>query len=259
MDIDTPTGTRAIVRDVAASFDHAIRPHGSGAEIDVGLAREQHRRYCAALETLGLSLIEIEADDRFPDCCYVEDTALVFEQLAIVTIPGAESRRGETVAVEAVLGDYRPIHRLKAPATLDGGDVLRIGDRIFVGLSERTMGTAVGQLARVLTDYGFDITPVEVRDVLHLKTACTYLGNDTITVLAGHLDSRAFGPYRQIPIPADEAHAANCLSLNGAVLVPAGAPATRKMIEAAGFETVELDISESRKAGGGLTCSSLIF
>lgn len=255
----TPSGTQAIVRGVPGTFDRAITPRGSTEPIDVERAREQHERYCQALEELGLTLIRIAADDRFPDCPFVEDAALVLGDRAIITAPGAETRRGETDAVEEALKNLKEVHHIRAPATLDGGDVLVIDDHLYVGLSSRTTSLAVGQLGQILADTRYEVIPVEVSGILHLKSACTYLGGDAIVHLPGHLDDDVFARYERITVPGNEAHAANCLSINGTVLVPAGAPETRGRIEAAGFNTQEIDISESHKAGGGLTCSSIIF
>jgi dimethylargininase len=247
------------VRGVPNTFDRAITPHESAEPIDIERAREQHERYCEALEGLGLTLIRVAADDRFPDCPFVEDTALVLGERAIITAPGAETRRGETAAVEESLRALKTLHRVEPPATLDGGDVLRIRDRLYVGLSTRTSTLAAEQLGRLMADAGYVIVPVAVSGILHLKSACTYLGGDVIVHLPGHLDDDMFASYERITVPVHEAHAANCLSINGAVLVPAAAPETRTRIAAAGFDTLEIDISESHKAGGGLTCSSIIF
>ncbi len=255
----TPSGTHAVVRDVPDTFDRAITPHEPTERIDVERARRQHEQYCQALERLGLELIRIAADDRFPDCPFVEDTALVLDDVAIITVPGAETRRGETAAVEEVLEDLKTVHRIEAPATLDGGDVLLIDDHLYVGTSSRTSPLAAEQLGQILADTRYDVIPVPVAGILHLKSACTYLGDDVIVHLPGHLDDDFFSRYKRITVPRNEAHAANCLSINGTVLVPAGAPETRGRIEAAGFDTLEIDISESHKAGGGLTCSSIIF
>ncbi len=250
--------TKAIVRDVPSSFDKAIQPEGQAA-IDVELAREQHGYYCETLMALGLSLIELPADDRFPDSCYVEDAAIVVGDLAVVSRPGAKARRGETKAVEAALKEHKHIQRIAAPATLDGGDVLQIEDHLFVGLTRRTTATAVKQLQQVLSATDTEVVPVEVRDILHLKSACTYLGEGVLVWRPGHFPPEPFDRYETIDVPSREAHAANCLSVNGCVIVPAGAPLTREAIESAGFDTMEIDISESRKAGGGLTCSSIVF
>lgn len=247
------------MRDVPATFGRAIRPPGVHEVIDVDRARRQHAAYCATLERIGLELLRVPADDRFPDCCFVEDTAVVLGELAIIAAPGASTRRGETAAVEPVLGRHRQIRRIREPGSLDGGDVLRVGRRVFVGLSSRTNAEACAQLGMLLEEEGLEVVPVEVRGILHLKSACTHLGDDLITWLPGHLDESAFSGLQRIVVSADEAHAANCLALNGLVLVPAGAPRTRRAIEGAGLEVIELDISEARKAGGGLTCSAIAF
>ncbi len=257
--VQTPTGTYALVREVPRTFDRAITPHETLDAVDVERARVQHAAYCSALEDLGLVLVRVAADDRYPDCCFVEDTALVVGERAIVTVPGAEARRGETVAVEQALGDYKRIERIAAPATLDGGDVLCIGRRAYVGLSRRTNEPAVQQLRAILAGDGYEVVPTEVSGILHLKSACTYLGDESLAYLPGYLDDSHFSRFDRIIVPREESHAANCLSVNGTVLVPAGAPETRRRIEKAGFATREIDISEAHKVGGGLTCSSIIF
>jgi dimethylargininase len=257
--METPAGTRAIVRGVPNSFHRAIQPRSAPEPIDIELAKSQHRVYCQALEDIGLTLIQLEADERYPDCCYVEDTAVVLGDRAIIARMAAPSRAGETGAVEKALSVHKKIHHLESPATLDGGDVLQIGRQIFVGITERTNSPAVDQLQALLAEDDYGITPVHISGVLHLKSACTYLGGMTVLCRPGHFDEAALSLYRKIRVPANEAHAANCLAVNGRVLFPAGAPQTREHIEAAGFPTLEVDISESRKAAGGLTCGSIIL
>jgi dimethylargininase len=255
----TPTGTHAVVRGVPDSFDRAITPDPPEEPINVRLAREQHLRYCSALRGAGLSLVRIESDDRYPDCVFVEDTAVVIEGKAIIAAMAAETRRGETDAVEQRLSKFFQIERFASPAMLDGGDVLRIDRRIFVGLSPRTNREAAEQLAEILAPDGYEIVTVAVRHVLHLKSACTHVGEDLILLRPGYLDEAPFDAYRTIIVPESEPHAANCLSVNGRVLIPTEAPRTRAMLEKHGYTTVELDISESRKAAGLLTCSSIIL
>jgi len=257
--METPTGTTAIVRDVPSTFHRAIRPDDSDQPIDVVLARKQHEAYCGALEATGLDLLRVEADDRYPDCLYVEDTALVVGESAFIAPMAALSRRGESVGVEARLRETKRVQYLAPPATLDGGDVLRIDRHIFVGLSQRTNVHAADQLRATLRGEGYEVTSVSVRNILHLKSACTYLGSGTVVMIPNYLDEQPFAGYQKIPVPVEEAHGANCLAINGVVLVPAGAPETRARIEEIGFVTEEIDISESRKAGGGLTCSSIVF
>jgi len=257
--MDTPSATHALVRDVPDTFERAITPAPPAEPIDLERARQQHRRYCQVLEGLGLTLVRIAADDRFPDCPFVEDTALLLGEKVIITAPGAEARRGEIVAVEEALREYGEVYRIEAPATLDGGDALRIADSLYVGLSRRTNVQAVEQLRAIVGADGYRIVPVQVREVLHLKSACTHLGGDVIVWLGGHLDEPEFARFRKITVPRAEAHAANCLAVNGTVLVPAGAPQTRARIESFGFNAVEVGMSEMGKAGGGLTCSSILF
>ena len=257
--MEAPRGTTAIVRGVPNTFNLAIRPDSSSRQIDVRLARRQHEAYCHSLEGTGLDLIRIDADDRYPDCCYVEDTAIVVGDRAFIAPMAAESRRGESEAVEAKLRELKHVHHLAPPAFLDGGDVLQVDRRIFVGLSQRTNRLAVDQLRAALQPENYEITLVNVRDILHLKSACTYLGGDTVVMLAGRLDEQPFASFRKVSVPPEEAHAANCLAINGVVLIPAEAPETKGKIEEIGFETEEIDISESRKAAGGLSCSSIVF
>ncbi|UCF19343.1 MAG: dimethylargininase [Gemmatimonadota bacterium] len=255
----TSRATHALVRDVPDSFDRAIRPDKSSAPIDVSLAQGQHRHYCSVLEELRLDLIRVPSDRAYPDCCFVEDTAVVVGDKAVIATMGAATRRGESAAVEEALRQYKSLHRLPDPATLDGGDVLLIGDRIFVGLSSRTSAHAVEALRTVLSPDGYLVFPVAVRQALHLKSVCTYLGDEVIVCLPGEFDEAPFARYRRIRVPAEEGHAANCLSVNDLVLMPAGAPKTRALVEKAGFATAEIEISELRKAGAGLTCSSIIL
>jgi dimethylargininase len=257
--VKTPTGTHAVVRGVPSTFDQAITPSGPAVPIDVRLAREQHLRYCSALRGAGLALIKIESDDRFPDCVFIEDTAVVVGDKAIIAEMAAQSRRGETDAVERRLSEFLKIDYIEPPGTLDGGDVLRIDARIFVGLSKRTNREAADQLATILGPDGFEVVTVDVRHVLHLKSACTHVGEDLILLRPGYLDEAAFDAYRTIIVPDSEPHAANCLSINGRVLIPTGAPRTRAMLNEHGYTMVELEISESRKAAGLLTCSSIIL
>ncbi len=256
--LETPRGTQALVRGVPSTFYQAIRPPGPGAAIDVGRARDEHAEYCRALRSAGLSLIEIAADDRYPDCSFVEDTVVIVGPHAVLGAMAPPSRRGEIAAVEPVIREHKSVHRLRDPATLDGGDVLVIGKTLYVGQSRRTNEAAVAQLDALLPRE-YEVVPVEVGDVLHLKTACTYLGGDVVLHLPGHIDAEPFAHLEQIVVPEEEAHAANCVAVNGVVLVPSHAPWTQRQIRDLGLETIEVDISESIKAGGRLTCSSVIW
>ena len=249
----------AIVRDVAKSYNQCIKPDKLTVPINVPLARAQHRAYCNALMDSELKLIRIPADDRFPDCCFVEDPAIVIEGAAIISRMGAKSRRGEERAVRQLLTRHKTIRWIKPPGTIEGGDVLKIGRQIYIGLSERTNQSAINQVRTIAAKYGYQVIPVKVKGMIHLKTGSTYLGNNCVTLVKGQLDAKTFTGYRKIIIPKSESYSANCLSVNGTVLMSRGYPKTRQRIKNAGFRVVELDMSEFRKGGGSLTCLSIIF
>lgn len=204
-------------------------------------------------------MIEIAGDDRFPDCSFVEDTVVVVGDRAILATLAPPSRRGEVAAVEAAMREHKTVHRLTEPATLDGGDVLAIDNKLFVGQSRRTNQAGLDQLRAALPSDEFEVVSVDVHDVLHLKTACSYLGSGVLLYLPGHVDGEPLAAFEKIVVPEDEAHAANCVAINGMVLVPTGAPTTLARIRELGLETIELELTESIKAGGRLTCSSVIW
>ena len=251
-------GRLALARGVPDSYVRCERPANFVDEIDIGLARRQHEAYCSALESAGLRLTILPADERFPDCCFVEDTSIVLGGSAIITIMGAPSRHGEEVAVGRTLEDHLSIKRIIPPGTVDGGDVLVINDSVFIGVGERTNAEGARQVA-ALAGPRFRVTPVPLEGVLHLKSACTYVGDGHLLLRPGHFDERIFDDYDLIEVPQDEAYAANCLSLGSRVLVSEGYPRTREAIEAHGFETRTLEMSEFRKGQGSLTCLSKIF
>ena len=257
--MQTPAGTHALVRGVADTFDECLRSPHSGGSIDVGLARKQHGAYCEILRELGLTLIEIDPDDSFPDCCFVEDTAIVTRDKAIITCMGAESRIGEEKEVRKRLETYKEVHEIERPGSIDGGDVLVINDTIYIGLGHRTNEAAIEQIDSILGASGYTIVPVGISGILHLKSACTYVGDNHVLMVPGHFDEEIFAGYQAIVVPKHEAYAANCLSVNGTVLISRGYPRTKKLIEDRGSETVDLEMSEFRKGHGALTCLSKIF
>jgi dimethylargininase len=257
--MEMPTGTYAIVRGVATTFDKCLRSSHSHGRIDVDLARRQHGAYCEVLTELGLTLIEIDPDDGFPDCCFVEDTAIVTHDKAIITCMGAESRIGEEAEVRKHLRAHKEVHEIKRPGSIDGGDVLVINDSIYIGVGQRTNDAAIEQIGSILCASGYEIVPVKISGILHLKSACTYIGNNHVVVLPGHFDQKIFSGYRAIVVPEHEAYAANCLSVNGKVLISRGYPRTKQLLEDRCFETIDLEMSEFRKGHGALTCLSKIF
>jgi len=253
----------AIVRGVAATFNDCIKargPHGEQSTIDMDLARRQHASYCSLLEKLGLELIRLDADDRFPDCCFVEDTAVVAGDTAIICEMGASSRRGEEEAVAGILRERRPnVRRLEPPATLDGGDVIVTGHKLLCGLTERSNRAAAEKLEEFLEPEGLEVVPVPVTHVLHLKSACTPVAPGVVLVDEEFADAEAFAGFDRIVVPAAESYAANCLSVNGTVVVSAGFPRTRELVAERGFPVELLDMTEFRKAGGSLTCLSILL
>ena len=255
--MNTSTVRYAVVRPVPDSFDRCVRTNVE--EIDVALARSQHAGYCRALQKLGLKLVWVEGDNVLPDSCFVEDTAVVFGDEAIICNLKIESRVQEVVEVAKVLRKIKEMHYIRPPATIDGGDVLNIGNKVFVGLSARTNLPAIRQLRRFLENSNFQIVPVKIRNVLHLKSACTYLGNNYVILSRGHFDRDILRSYNKIVTPKGEEYAADCLAINGTVLMAKGYPKTKKLVEKEGFRVEELEISEFRKGEGALTCLSIIW
>lgn len=254
--MNTPTATYAIVRPVADTYDQCVRT--GNEKIDVALTKKQHKDYCDALQNLGLKLIWVKGDNALPDGCFVEDTAFILGEKAVICNIKVKSRAKEVVEVAKVLETLKDVCHIKPPAAIDGGDVLSIGSNVFVGLSKRTNIQAVRQLKEIVRNDGFDVTPVKVSKVLHLKSACTYLGDNYVIVAEGRFDLDVLNGYSKITVPKGEERAADCLSVNGTVLVAKGHPKTMKVIEREGFAAKELDISEFRKGDGALTCLSIL-
>jgi dimethylargininase len=251
------TVKHAVVRPVPDSYDYCVRTNVE--KIDVVLAKKQHAEYCKALKKLGLKLIWIKDDNTLPDSCFVEDTAVIFGEKAIVCNMKTKTRVKEIVEVAKVLEKLKETYYVKPPATIDGGDVLRIEGKVFVGLSARTNLFAVNQLRKILEKSNLEIVPVKVQNVLHLKSACTYLGNNYVMLSRGHFDTGILQDCRKIVVPTREEYAADCLSINGTILMAKGYPETKGLIEKEGFFVKELEVSEFRKGGGALTCLSIIW
>ncbi len=184
---------------------------------------------------------------------------MVFGGKAVISYMGIGSRIHEPLEIRKVLADYKKICFIKAPAAMEGGDVLKIGKKVYIGLSRRTNQYGIQQVRSFISEDGYRIIPVKTENILHLKSACTYIGNDVILLYPGHFDRGAFSRYTKIIVPKGEAYGANCLSINGKVLVPKGFPHTKKLIENEGFETIVVEMSEFRKGDGSLTCLSVIF
>jgi dimethylargininase len=249
---------RALVREVAPTFANALCAAPPDPPIDLAVARRQHAAYADALRACGLAVTSLRnADD--PDGCFIEDTAVVARGVALITRPGAESRRRETVHTAIALRADVELFEMDAPATLDGGDCLRVGSTIFVGRSARTNDAGIARLAAVFEPHGFRVVAVAMpAQVLHLKCVCAPLGDDRITLADGSIPPDAFAGVSRVRIPEDESYAANCLAVGGKVLCAQGYPRTRDALAAAGFEPLALATSEFRKADGALTCLSIL-
>ncbi|MEO5629323.1 MAG: arginine deiminase family protein [Thermomonas sp.] len=250
----------AITRDVSPALAGCELSFVPRSPIDVALARQQHAVYCRTLESIGCDVIELPALTNYPDSVFVEDVALVFDEVAIATRPGAESRRGEGDAVLEVLGSLRRLARIEAPGTLDGGDVLRIGKRVFVGISARSNDAGRTQLRKLLAPHGYTVEGVATRECLHLKSAVTQVSEDTLLVNHAWLaDASPFAGYRMIEVDSDEEHAANAVRVGDAILYPDCFPKTLARLQAADINVTTVDVSELQKAEGAVTCCSLLL
>lgn len=227
--------------------------------IDLDRAAAQHASYERFLEEMGARLISLPAEPDLPDSVFVEDPAIVLDEVAILTRMGAASRRGESESLARALAPFRTLRRIEPPGTLEGGDVLRIGRKLFVGASARTNAEGIVQLRGAVAPFDYEVEPVEVLRCLHLKSAATYLGEGAVLVNRGLIDPAPLAPYRLIDVAPGEPWAANTLALGGVVLIPEAWPETASILRREGFTVRPIDISELMKAEAGLTCSSLIF
>jgi dimethylargininase len=252
--------TSAIVRPPADNFADGITTSALGVP-DLVLARAQHAAYCHALRRLGVTVVALPPDVAFPDSTFVEDTAVVTRHGALIARPGAVSRRGEVEAMrEALATRFSTVAEIEAPGTLDGGDVCQAGQHFFIGLSSRTSELGARQLSDWLRRFDFTATTIDIRDsgsLLHLKSGVAWLGQRTLVVteaLAGH---PALTAYEQLVVSPVESYAANCVCVNGAVLMPAGFPELARSVARLSREVVTLDVSEFAKMDGGLSCLSI--
>lgn len=249
----------AIVRKPGKSMVNGLSTAGLGKP-DFNLARDQHAKYIEALEKCGVEVIVLEADERYPDSIFVEDAAVLIPDCAVITRPGALSRRGEVVKMGEVLSELFPdIETVWPSGTLEGGDVMRVGDHFYIGLSDRTNPEGAEQLIDILQSYNFTGSAIEVGEALHLKTSVSYLENNTLVVGEVFMDLPEFQSFNKLLVPPEESYAANCIWVNGIVIIAAGFPKTMALIVDAGYPVIEVDVSEFRKLDGGLSCLSLRF
>lgn len=249
----------AITRAVSPSIARCELSHLARVPIDLELARIQHGNYLRALERAGCDVLVLAAEVELPDSVFVEDVAIVLDELAVLTRPGAMSRRAEVATVADPLRRYRPLQAIEAPATLDGGDVLRIGRTLYVGQSVRSNPDGLGQLRNRLAPFGYVVEGVPTRDCLHLKSAVTALSDDSVVLQPAWVDREYFAAFHIIEVDPVEAHAANVLRIGDELIMPTSFPRTRQRLLDAGFQVTTVDVSELQKAEGAVTCCSLVF
>ena len=249
----------AVTRPVSASLANCELTHLAREPIDVARAAREHEAYERVLVSLGATLVGVPASPELPDAVFIEDTAVVLDEISILTRPGAASRRAETVAVSGVLSAYGPVRALNAPATLDGGDVLRVGRTVYVGRSGRTNEHGIEQLRRLAAPFGYLVVPVGFSCCLHLKSAATALMDDVLLLNPAWVSPAAFPGCEMVFVDEREPYAANALRIAGHLVYPSHHPRTRDRLERRGLRVVPTDCSEIAKAEGAVTCCSLVF
>ena len=248
----------AITRDVSPLFNECELTHIERTPIDVDIARAQHHQYVHVLQELGCEVIELPAEPDLPDSVFVEDTAFILPEVAVITRPGADSRKPETESIISALAPHINLVYVREPATIDGGDVLVLGKNIYVGLSTRSNPEAIDQLNELLKEHGYAVRGVEMHDCLHLKTAVTCVDDKTLLINKNWVDTHHFENFNLIEVDLSEPFAANCLPIGETIIFPTEFPKTRAKLEERGYRVVTIDVSELAKAEGAVTCCSLI-
>jgi dimethylargininase len=251
--------TYAIVRPVSPSIVECALTYLDRQPIDPDLAARQHDAYVETLRSLGAEIVELPAAPDLPDAVFVEDTAVVVDEIGVITAPRLDARRQEVQSTAATLSDYRALKQIQGEGTLEGGDVLRIGRTLYVGLSHRSNAEGVAQLADYLRPYDYEVIGTPFDGALHLKTACTFIGNRTLLANPSWVDTSRFGDVDVIEVAPGEETAGNALLLNETVVLPANFPATRAILEERGFRVVPVDVTELQKAEAGVTCCSILL
>lgn len=251
--------TIAITRGVSPRFDECEITHIERTPIDLDVARAQHGEYVQALKKLGCEVIELPAESDLPDSVFVEDTAFILDDVAVITRPGADSRKPETESISRALAPHIKLVHVREPATVDGGDVLVLGRNIYIGLSTRSNPEAIDQLNELLGEYGYTVTGVEMHDCLHLKSAVTRVDDETLLINKDWVDVYHFDTFNLIEVDKSEPFAANCLPVGNSIIYPTSFPNTCAKLEEAGYNILTVDVSELAKAEGAVTCCSLII
>ncbi len=227
--------------------------------VDFALAQQQHEQYCRMLASLGVEVTMLDGNRNLPDSCFVEDTAIVLDEIAIITSMGTASRRSEPEAVEQELSKYRETISIQLPATIEGGDVLRVGKTLFVGHSSRTNMLAISALADIVKQFGYIVVPILVTGCLHLKTACTAILGDVLLVNSDWIDTAPLQSYTLVSVAPDEPWAANTIRVGDTICAQADFPKTLERIQKFSAHVELVNISEFRKVEAGLSCLSILF
>lgn len=249
----------AITREISPRFNECEITHIERIPIDIEIARAQHRGYVDALKKLGCEVLELPAEADLPDSVFVEDTAFILPETAVLTRPGADSRKPEIESIAQALSPHIKLLQLREPATLDGGDVLVMGKKIFIGQSTRSNQFAIDQLNVLLGKYGYTVVGVELHDCLHLKSAVTRVDDNTLLINKNWVDAGLFNEYELIEVDPSEPHAANCLPIGESIIFPMTFPRTEAKLEVRGYKVVSVEVDELAKAEGAVTCCSLII
>jgi dimethylargininase len=249
----------AITRKISPRFNECEITHIDRTPIDLEIANAQHREYLQALETAGCQIIELAAEPNLPDSVFVEDTAFILPEVAVITRPGADSRKPETESIIKALAPHKKLLQVTEPASVDGGDVLVLGKNLYIGKSSRSNSHAVDQIQQLLQEYGYSVIGVEMHDCLHLKTALTRVDDQTVLINPNWVDTSHFKDLQWIEVDTSEPFAANCLPVNGQIIYPTSFPKTARRLEAHGCKILPVQVDELAKAEGAVTCCSLIL
>ena len=249
----------AITRDVNAGMGGCELTFLPRVAIDTALASQQHLQYQSVLSSLGCEISTVPTEPGLVDSVFIEDTAMVLDEIAVMCLPGARSRRAEIAGIASILQRYRTLTSIEPPGTLDGGDLLRIDKIIYAGLSTRSNQYGIDQLRRIVSDYGFSVKTVETSKCLHLKSAVSEVAPGSLLINTDWISKSAFGNYELIGVDKNEAHAANALLVGTSLVYPTSFPRTMEKLVKRGINVVPVDVSELQKAEGAVTCCSLIF
>lgn len=249
----------AVTREIDSSLGSCELAFLPRASIDIALAQQQHLQYQSVLSSLGCEIVVVPTEPGLSDSVFIEDTAIVLDQIAVLLRPGAESRRPEVTSIEKVLQQHRTLRSIQSPGTVDGGDLLRVGNGIFAGHSTRTNQSGIEQLQQIVGDYGYVVKTVETAKCLHLKSAVSEVAPGTLLINPDWISHAAFGDYELIDIDKSESHAANALRVEQSVIYPSSFPRTLDRLATRGINVMPVELSELQKAEGAVTCCSLIF